>query len=328
MRASTLPLRCVLLAVTLAASTLLCAQPYGYSINSRGDFNDNARVFALWRINLGDGDAEYIGWTGRGDFIDIEGLAFSPDERLFGADDNMNTLVRIGTNTGNAIAVGGTVGNTGIPIGTNMDFGMTFTCEGELLVSSAATSELFRADVDSGALERIGDMGVQIVDLATIGDVIYGIGLGTDRNGSPVAPNLYRVDPASGRVELVGALGEQARPYNQAGLAADADGQLWAITDRNRVFGDSDTEARPSDILRIDPDTGRAVRVAETIVGIESLAITPPGECESDNGDGRDQPPGFDIDAEHVPVMSGAGRWLMVVLLAGLALWRLRPLQS
>ncbi len=326
MRASTLPLRCVLLVVVLTASTVLCAQPYGYSINSRGDFSDDTRVFALWRINLADGDAEYVGWTGRGDFIDIEGLAFSPDERLFGADDSTNTLVRIGTSTGNAIAVDGTVGNTGIPIGTNMDFGMTFTCEGELLLSSAATSELFRADVDTGELEMIGDMGVQIVDLATVGDVIYGIGLGTDRNGNTVAPDLYRVDAVNGSAERVGTLGDQARPYNQAGLAADAEGRLWAITDRNRVFGDSDTEARPSDILRIDPDTGRAERIAETIVGIESLAITPPGACGS--GDGGRSEEGPDADAMPVPILSGGGRWVMVLLLAGLAVWRLRPLQS
>ena len=324
MRASTLPLRCVLLVVTLTASTLLCAQPYGYSINSRGDFRDDTLVFALWRINLANGEEEYIGWTGRGDFTDIEGLAFDSEDRLFGIDDDQNTLLRIGTSSGNAIAVGGTVGNTGIPIGTSMDFGMTFTCEGELLVSSAGTSELFLADAETGKLERIGDMGVQIVDLATIGDMIYGIGLGTDGNGNTVAPNLYRVDPADASTRLVGALGDQARPYNQAGLAADTDGQLWAITDRNRVFGGSDTEARPSDILRIDPDNGRAERMAETIVGIESLAIAPPSKCDSLNGDQS----GDGIDAEPVPLMSDAGRWIMVLLLAGLAVWRLRSLQS
>jgi len=327
MRASTLPLRCVMLVVTLTASTLLCAQPYGYSINSRGDFRDDTLVFALWRINLANGEEEYIGWTGRGDFTDIEGLAFDSEDRLFGIDDDQNTLLRIGTSTGNAIAVGGTVGNTGIPIGTKMDFGMTFTCEGDLLVSSAATSELFFADIQTGELAPVGDMGVRIVDLASVGDVVYGIGLGTDGDGNPVAPNLYRVDPADGSVDLIGALGDQARPYNQAGLAADAEGQLWAITDRNRVFGDSDTEARPSEILKIDPETGRADRVAETIVGIESLAIAPPAQCDTHDGGGRDEH-ATGIDAEPVPSMSAAGRWAMVLLLAGLAVWRLRPLQS
>ena len=326
MRLFALPLRCAVLVVVLAASSLVCAQPFGYSINSRGDFTDDSRVFALWRINLASGYAEYIGWTGQGEFIDIEGLAFSPDERLFGADDSTNTLLRIGTSTGNAIAVGGSSGNTGIPVGTSMDFGMTFTCDDELLVSSAGTSELFLADASTGALERIGDMGVQIVDLATIGEVIYGIGLGTNRDGMAVAPNLYRLDASTGSAELIGPLGDEARPYNQAGLAADDNGQLWAITDRNRVFGDSDTQARPSDILRIDPETGQAERVAETIVGIESLAIAPPGQCEAVNGE--DEPLEAEPDPEAVPFMSDTGRWLMVLLLAGLAVWRLRSLQS
>lgn len=326
MRAFTLPLRCVLLVVTLAASVVVCAQPYGYSINSRGDFTDDTRVFALWHINLATGEADYVGWTGRGDFIDIEGLAYDSEGRLFGIDDDQNTLLRVGTSTGNAVAVGGTVGNTGIPIGTNMDFGLTFNCEGELLVSSAATGQLFLADKESGRLELIGDLGLPIVDLASIGSTVYALGLGTDRQGRPAIPNLYRLDPDGPEVELIGPLGGQVSAYNQAGLAADAEGNLWAVTDRNRVFGDNDTQARPSEILRIDPETGQATRVAETIVGLESLAIVPPSECDDDprqieNGDN-------DIDAEAVPILSGGGRWLMVLLLAGLAVWRLRPLQS
>jgi hypothetical protein len=325
MRGFTLPLRCVLLVVTLTASALLCAEPFGYSINSRGDFADDSRVFALWRINLASGEAEYVGWTGRGDFIDIEGLAFSSDQRLFGVDDSTNTLVRVGTETGNAAAVGGVTGNTGIPAGTSMDFGLTFTCDERLLVSAAATGQLFEADRETGALELLGDLGLPIVDLAVIGDTIYGLGLGTNRQGQTVIPNLYRIDLDGPVAELVGPLGGQVSPYNQGGLAADAEGQLWAVTDRNRVFGDSDTQARPSEILRIDSETGLATRVAETIVGLESLAIVPPGSCDSDSDFNEDHD---GIDAEPVPLLSGGGRWLMVLLLVGLAAWRLRPLHS
>ncbi|QOC22318.1 hypothetical protein IC757_15065 [Wenzhouxiangella sp. AB-CW3] len=325
MRASALPWRSVLLTLIFMVSASAWAEPFGYSINSRGDFSDNSRVFALWRVNLVNGDAEYIGWTGRGDFIDIEGMAFSPDGRLFGADDNTNTLVRIGTSSGNAIAVGGRENNTGIPLGTSMDFGMTFTCDGRLLVSSAGTGELFHADEESGLLERIGDLGLPLVDLAVVGDQVYGLGLGTDRDGTTAVPNLYRVDAETASAELIGALGSAASPYNQAGLAADEDGQLWAITDRNRVFGDDDTEARPSEILRIDPETGRATRAAETIVGIESLAIGPPSQCDGDGG--RDV--GMESDEVHaIPLMSDAGRWLLLLLLVLPAAWHLRRTQS
>ena len=325
MRALTLPLRCVLLVVMLTASGLACAQPFGYSINSRGDFTDNSLVFALWRIDLATGEEHYIGWTGRGDYVDIEGLAFSPDHRLYGADDSTNTLVRIGTESGNAIPVGGAANNMGVPLGTSMDFGLTFTCDGDLLASAAGPGELYWADPETGLLSLIGNLGLPIVDLASIGETIYGIGLGTDREGHKGIPNLYRIDPTTASAELIGALGSEASPYKQAGLAADQDGNLWAITDRNRIFGDNDTQARPSEILRIDPETGRATKIAETIVGIESLAITSPGACQPEDENGRGRP---EIEPEVIPLMSDAGRWLMVLLLAGLAVFRLRPAQS
>ena len=325
MRTLTLPLRCVLLVVTLTASAWVCAQPFGYSINSRGDFTDNSLVFALWRIDLATGEEQYIGWTGRGDYVDIEGLAFSPDDRLYGADDSTNTLLRIGTETGNAIPVGGAANNMGVPLGTSMDFGLTFTCEGDLLASAAGPGELYWADPETGLLSLIGNLGLPIVDLASVGETIYGIGLGTDREGHKAIPNLYRIDPEIASAELIGALGDEASPYKQAGLAADLDGNLWAITDRNRIFGDSDTQARPSEILRIDPETGRATKIAETIVGIESLAITAPGPCQLDGGGDRGRP---QMEAEAIPLMSDAGRWLLVLLLAGLAVFRLRPVQS
>lgn len=307
--------RSVLLAVLVMAGSLAWAQPYGFAINSRGNFQDDSKVFALWRINLATGAEEYIGWTGRGEFIDIEGIAFDPDGRLYGAEDSTHTLVRIGTETGNAVPVDGSSRNMGIPTGTSMDFGMTFTCEGELLVSSAGTQELYRADLETGALELIGSLDAPIVDMATIGETIYGIGLGTDGAGRSLAPSLYRIDPESSAAELIGPLGPEASRYIQAGLAADEDGELWAITDRNNV--PPSTESLPSEILRIDPGSGRAVRVAETIVGIESLAIAPPGDCS--RGAPAAQAPG-------IPVLSVAGLWTLALLMLVMAVGPLRRL--
>lgn len=308
--------RSVVLVVALTASAFAWAQPYGYSINSRGDFVDDSRVWALWRIDLSTGAEEYIGWTGRGDFIDIEGLAFGPDNRLYGAEDSTHTLVRIGTQTGNAIAVGGSDRNMGIPTGTSMDFGMTFTCEGELLVSSAGTQQLFRGDLDTGELAPIGELDVPIVNMAVLGDRVFGIGLGTDGNGNPLTPNLYEIDPSAPSAELIGPLGSEASPYIQAGLAADEQGRLWAITDRNSVPPSLDQ--RPSEILRIDPETGQATRVAETIVGIESLAIAPPGACDR----------GTPAEASAIPVLSRPGIWALSLLVLALAAAPLRRLTA
>lgn len=315
MRARTpLGLRCVILFAALAASALSCAEPFGYAINSRGNFEDNSRVFALWRVDLSTGAEDYVGWAGRGEYIDIEGIAFDPDGRLYGADDSTHTLVRIGTETGNAVPVGGLARNMGIPTGTSMDFGMTFTCRGDLLVSSAGKQELYRGDPETGQLTLIGGLEVPIVDMATIGDTVYGIGLGTDGDGSSLAPNLYVIDPEVPGVELIGALGSQASPYIQAGLAADESGRLWAITDRNAIPPSID--ALPSEILQIDPVTGKATRVAETIVGIESLAIAPPGDCDR----------GGPAEPSSIPVLSAPAMWtlgLLVLVLAAAPIRRL-----
>ncbi|MFW5927133.1 MAG: hypothetical protein ACOCSR_03700, partial [Wenzhouxiangella sp.] len=226
MRALTPLSRSVLLVVVLTASGASWAQPYGYSINSRGYSTDDSLVQALWRIDLATGEESYVGWTGRGDYIDIEGLASNAENELYGVDDSTHTLVRIGTETGNAAAVGGSASNMGIPLGQSMDFGLTFTCSGEMLVSAAGSGELYRGDPETGRLELLGSLGVPIVDMAAIGDRIYGIGKGTDRDGDPVTPNLYRIDPEGPAAELIGALGSEASAYNQAGLAADAEGKL------------------------------------------------------------------------------------------------------
>lgn len=325
MRAFTPLIRSVLLVVTLTASASLWAQPYGYSINSRGNFTDSSLVFALWRIDLATGEETYIGWTGQGDYIDIEGLGFNAENKLYGVDDSTHTLVRIGTETGTAVPVGGSASNLGIPLGQSMDFGLTFTCDGEMLVTSAGTNEIYRGDPETGRLERLGSLGLPIVDMTSIGDQVYGIGKGTDSNGNAVIPNLYRIDPESPAAELIGPLGSEASAYNQAGLAADGDGNLWAITDRNRVSDGG--AAEPSEILRIDRATGRAERIAETIVGIESLAIVPPGSCDDNGGGGRGEAP-VDEDGTPIPTLSDFSRWFLVMLVAGLALFQLRPGQS
>lgn len=308
-----LSVRCVSLAVLMAASAFAWAQPFGYSINSRGNSTDDSEVFALWRIDLATGEETYVGWTGRGDFIDIEGVAFREDGRLYGADDNTHSLLLIGIETGNAVPVGGSRSNMGVRIGTSMDFGMTFTCEGQLLVSSAGTESLYDADPATGRLELIGELGLPIVDLAVIGRDIFGIGLGTDESGNSAYPNLYRIDPEAPSAELIGPLGPAVSPYIQAGLSADAEGRLWAVTDRNSV--PPSVEALPSQILRIDPETGMAERIAETIVGIESLAITTPGSC--------DRAAHSSIPAE-IPALSPAMRALLIAALVALALVQLR----
>ena len=286
------------------------AQTIGYSINSNGNFNDDDLVFALWRVELDSGETQFIGSTRGGDqFFDIEGLSLSTDGFLYGADDTSKSLVRISPTTGVTSAVNFQPNNMGVPLLPNLDFGVTFTCTGQLLVSSAASGMLFEANPATGRLTEIGPLGAPIVDLAVVGAQIYGIGQGQPANGYPASRNLYRIDPAGPSVELIGPLGSTVSPYLQAGLASDETGQLWAITNRNDVNGDG--QALPGEILRINRTTGAAEKIGETIVGIESLAITASTSC--------DEPPDPDGDGEPlpfvVPAMTPLGLLALALLL-------------
>jgi hypothetical protein len=291
-------------ALTLAAS--LWANPTGYSINSRGTQDINN----LWQVDLSTGQETRIGELGNNGFIDVEALALSPAGELYGADDATETLVRVRTSDGFAFSVNSSTGNMQLPGATNYDFGMSFDCSGTLYLVSATEQSLFRADLDTGQLTRVGaagSLGAPITDIAVRGQEVYGIGVGRSAQGAVLAPNLYSVDLETASSELIGSLGAQADPYNNAGLSFAEDGSLWAMTDR-RAVGNADFA---SQILRIDRATGEAQRVAETIIGMESLAIGPPALCQSD-------PRPQSIPVLSVPGLISLG--MLMLLLAGLRL--------
>lgn len=314
--------RCICLVVALASSAVVCAQPDAWVINSRDYLSDDERIGALWSLDLGSGEARLDGRSRIAEFIFIEGLSFSPDGDLFGVDDSTNSLVRVGQQSGAAIAVAQSPGNLGLPQG-NHDFGLTFTCDGRLLVSTDSEAlglGLFEADPSTGEASRIGDLGAPIVDLASLGDQVFGIGRGMASDDNAAAPNLYRIDVDTGQARLVGALGPQAGLYNKAGLAADAEGNLWAVIDRRDPA--SPDLSLPSRVLRIDPATGTAEAVAaasslengQGLIGIESLAIVAPGECD------RGTPAG----SQAIPVLSGPGAVVLFGGLFALALFSMR----
>ena len=296
------------------------AQPFGYSVNSRGNLTDDQRVNALYRINLSTGQTEYIGWTG---FIDIEGLAFSSDGTLYGASDEDNTLVLISTETGSASAINNQRTNIGIPLGEVLDFGLSFTCSGDLLMVSDRRSTLYRvdaiADPDNDlSVKRIGEEGqlnAPITAIAAWGDKLFGLGQGLDANDQIDSPNLYRINAETGGSELIGPLGAQASPYANAGLAFDEDGTLWAVTDR-LVGADINMT---SEILQIDPKTGTATKITEAdIVGFESLAIGPPMGCDR----------GTTPEPAPIPTLNAFSLSLLVLLLGLVAMTAIRQKRS
>lgn len=263
----------------LAASSAVWAQPFGYSVNSRGNFSDSNDVNALWRINLTTGAEERVSDQGLPTgYLDLEALAINNDDQLFGVDDDSKTLVRVSMVTGVASAIGGTTSNLGLPLGTSLDFGMAFACDNEAYVVSDVEQSLFTANTTTGALTRVGAAGslsAPITDIAIQGYDAYGIGVGLDSDGNTAAPNLYRVDLVRGTSTLIGPLGPDAGPYNNAGLSFDKQGQLWAITDRRQVGG----QDMASQILKIDTATGEASLIGMSIVGLESLAIESRNFC-------------------------------------------------
>jgi len=302
----------IVIAVLVGLSSPASAQPYGYSVNSRGFLPDD-QMHLLWRVDLATGATEAIGPTG---FDKMEALALAPDGTLYGADDALNTLVTVNTNSGFSSPVGGITTNMGVPL-QNLDLGMTFACDGTLLVVSAAQQSLFSASLETGLLSRIGDagsLGVPITGIAARGNQLYGIGQGRDSTDQLVtaAPNLYRIDRESASAELIGPLGPAVAPYVNAGLDFDAEGRLWALTDRR----DGGQPNLFSQILEIDPASGQAVRVIDSdVVGFESLATAPAGACTPAIGAGTAE------DLPMIPVNHPFALFALILAMVLIAGW-------
>ncbi len=293
------------------------AAPMAYSINS--DSGNLDTEDSLFQINLATGSDQIRGEliSGVENRIDTEGLAIAPDGVLWGIDDDSLTLFPINTDSG-AINFQEEIPLTGFQAGGN-DFGMTFSCNNFLYISSVRTRSLYQLNMD-GSSELIGAkgaLGANISAIAAIGTPtrLYGLGNGQFQDGTTDAPNLYSIDVATGVATLIGPLGAQVGEYNQAGLAFSSDGTLWAITDR-RIINDTIADL-PSQILKIDVATGTATMTSNTSeIGFESLAIAPPSACNP-GGAGHDAYP-------TIPTLSPAGRLLaiFILLLAGMAVLR------
>lgn len=257
--------RSALLGTLLAlAAGAASAEPFGYTVNSDGV--SDASADRLLRINLSTGTVQEIGPLGSV-FSDVEGLALDEQGNLWGVDDATKTVVRINTTSGAATAVGGSVANTRLPTGANQgqDPSLAFTCNGELLLVTQVARSLYRIQRDTGVAEPIGAagaLGVQITDLAVWGEEVYGLGV----------DGLYRIDPNQGTARLIGSYGGNVHFNQGGGLAFDTTGQLWAVADRRELS----VNGQPSEVYRIDRETGRATFVAQSVIGLESLAIAPP----------------------------------------------------
>lgn len=256
-------------------STATFAAPTGYSINSDQPDGDN-----LYAIDLATGAA-----TLRGKVMslgatrtDVEGLAFAPDGRLWGIDEDSLTLFPVSTVTGVVDHLSEVTLQGLTPPGN--DFGLTFTCTGDLYATSVRTQSLYRVSLGGTAtlVGAAGALGANISALAAWGEPaqLYGLGNGLLEGGGVDSRRLYSINPDTGVATEIGLVGGAVADYNQAGLSFDAVGQLWAITDRRNVGGMD----FGSQVVRLDTNTGAGTLVSTTAqVGFESLAVAPPGGC-------------------------------------------------
>lgn len=221
----------------------------------------------LYRVDLASGQAAEVGPIG---FDDVEGLAFAPDGTLYGVSDGAEVLLRIDPANGHGTVVGG-LGLAGQGVGqfNDLDFGLAFTCDGRLWLSSDTTGKLWQVDPSTGATTFKGSLGARITGLAGRGDALYGIGSQGDEA-------LYRIDVASGAGAVIGRLGSTT--FDDGGLDFDANGVLWGLFDFRPTQPN-----RSSDVARVDLGTGTATLVAKTLGEAEGLAIAPPGGCEDRN---------------------------------------------
>ena len=310
----------VLLVVFLFAVSANGA-PMAYSVNS--DSDDASAEDNLYLIDMVAGNDVRRGelFTGIETRRDTEGLAFAPDGTLWGIDDRSLTLFPINTSNG-AINFNDEISISSLPNTGSNDFGMTFGCDNTLYITSVVTQTLYHLDAEgnSNIIGSLGALGVNISAIAAIGNPtrLYGLGNGQFANGDADSPNLYSIDTDTGMATLIGALGGAIGDYNQAGLAFESNGDLWAITDRRIVDGSIADLA--SQILKIDIDSGTASMVNTTNeVGFESLAIAPPTACSFE-----------DVIAENhtntIPTLGLEGRLLaiLVLFLTGFGILRKR----
>jgi len=305
------------------------AEPMAYSVNSDSDGGDS-----LYRIDLATGADQYRGKlnTGIEDRTDTEGLAFSPgpDSLLWGMDDAAGTLFPINPSNGSINWQDEIQLPLEFQTGGGNDFGMTFSCDNSLYFTSVKTRNLYRVDPE-GNFSTVGTnaaLGVNISAIASIGNPVrlYGLGNGRFEDGSTDSPNLYSINPSTGTTSLIGPLSDAGEfVYNEAGLAFDGDGTLWAITDRSQINN------QKSQILRINLATGEATLVATTVnqVGYESLAISQPSSCvdsPGDEGGGAQRAEGPDESVPKIPTLNMVGRLstILVLMLAGMLILRRR----
>lgn len=253
----------------------------------------------LVKINLETGEYESMGQIAD-PYIALEGLAMSASGILYGADDNTKTLVQINPSEARAFPVNNANQNLGFgSVPESYDFGMSFACNDKLYMVVKHTQELFEVNTATGKATLVGQTGHNFTSLASLGNDLYSIASGEF--------NLYKINSENAEATLVGSLGDLGGDIQLAGsgMSFDEDGNLWMVV--NLRLSDP-LNPFPSRVFKINTTTGQAELISETLVGIESLAITGPVGC---SGTG----PGGPASPIPVTVNNSIGQFMLLMLL-------------
>lgn len=262
----------------LAASLMVllshdaAADPIGYAAT----FSD------LYRVDLATGAAARVGPIG---FNDVDGLAISPTGQLYGVADQTagsgtgltDFLIRIDPATGAGSLVGPLSGLANQGPNGSLDYGLAFTCDGRLWLSSDSTGALWEVTPSSGQVRQVASTGVPLSGLAARGRELFGIGV-RQGFGDASQQATYRIDTETGSTARIGSLGS-ADTLSGAGADFDAGGTLWATLDSQPPEFN-----RATRVARIDLATGAAAVVAsmsgiQDNISVRGLAIAPPAAC-------------------------------------------------
>ena len=249
------------------------ADPYAYATT----FDTGPELSSrLLQIDLATGVSRSVG---RINFVDVEGLAMALDGTLYAVSDKPpKTLLTVDTSFGGGTAVGPGNGNLGTMATTPLDFGLAFTCDGRLWMSSDTTGSLWEVNRNTGESRLVGSMAANISGLAGTANGLYGIGVEGTRG-------LYRIDVDTAAATRVGPVIGSIAPYVDAGMDVDSAGNLWAVLDYNLPPdsrpGDS---GKLSDLVKINAQTGAFTYVSKTSIEVEGLAIGRPPACAMGTG--------------------------------------------
>jgi len=255
-------------------------------------------------IDLNSGDFQSFGQIAD-PYIGIEGMAISNNNIIYGADDNTKTLVQIDISNARALPVANVKQNFGFAnLQESHDYGMTFACDGSLYLVVKSNQSLYRVNPQTGKASLIGVTGHNFTSLASWDNRLYAVASGDF--------NLYEINPQTADANLIGPLGDLGGGVELygSGMSFDADGQLWMVINLRLSDPLNPLQSR---IFKVDHQSGHADYIADTLVGVESLAIA--------NGQGCSR--GTPL-MEQVPALSLFNLWLLAMVMIPFGLFSVR----